>query len=154
MDSAPKDLAALRTLFEGVDLALVGALALEVQGVKRPYATMDADVALKCSVDDVLERLANSSWRRVADHRWVGPAGTPVDVLPAGEVHLRQGFVDFPGGSRMSLIGMQHLWSRRLTDVDLPLAAAPLACVFLLKVVSYRERPYERRKDLLSLIHI
>jgi predicted nucleotidyltransferase len=68
----------------------------------------DMDLAVAVELDEFPGALAsNSEWRPdpKVEHRFYFRDALPMDVLPAHGAALAQGFIDWPSGARMSLVG-------------------------------------------------
>jgi len=134
----------LETAFPGRRIVLVGAGALVANGLLRGRQTLDLDYAIDVEVGELIARLdAMDGWRRSdrMEQRWYAPEGTAIDLLPMGARHLTEGFVEWPGGARMGLLGFGYLE---------PPVASPVAVV-LLKLGALDDRGLERLKDLVDI---
>jgi predicted nucleotidyltransferase len=157
---SPAQLAVLRqlaALWTDVPFVLIGASALNCHW----RLTYDLDIVISVGLGDLargvgLER--QPGWRRSSSaHRWIAPSAIQVDLLPADKALLRQGYVDWPDGWRMSLLGLRHAFGqgRPVTLAeDLEVSIAPAHVVVLLKIAAYLDRPFERRRDLTDLAHL
>jgi predicted nucleotidyltransferase len=149
----------LSALWLGRPLVLIGATAIKCH-LATPRGTVDLDLTLGVSLDDYPAGLEGvDGWARRAGrpHERIGPGGVLVDVIPAGERHLRAGFLEWPGMRRMNLAGMGHAFTRnhvQSIDADLEIRVADLPVLALLKVVAYLDRPTERERDLEDLAHV
>jgi predicted nucleotidyltransferase len=155
-------LAALKEVWSGSRFCLIGASALRAQlptGYWR--TTRDLDLIVAVSLDVLHETLGRDA-RFAADprleHRWYGPAGVPLDVLPASPALVTAGEIVWPrSGGRMSLQGVRLVFATARpievgagVTVDVP----SLATIALLKMISYLDRPYDRERDLQDLAHL
>lgn len=138
---------------------LVGASALQCHR-PSPRITRDLDLVVAVPLEALpagLDRLP--AWRRDRhrEHEWHGPDGVYVDVIPAAPQLIEQGYVDWPSGGRMTLVGMEHALARSEQVTIAPgvtIPVAPLDVLAHLKIVSYTDRPYERFHDLEDLAFI
>lgn len=148
---------ALRVLsrfWPGAKLSLIGASALTclMPGFQR--RTYDLDVAVAVSPNELPSELNKpAGWQRDAshEHRWLTPAGTKVDLIPAGPELLSAGQVTWPSGHVMSLRGFRHAFSSTCSvevAAGFRVAVPTVPVITLLKVIAYQERPHERERDL------
>lgn len=155
-------LAALRQVWSGSRFCLIGASALRAllsAGYWR--TTRDLDLIVAVSLDVLHESLghdARFSPDPRLEHRWYGPAGVPLDVLPASPALVTAGEIVWPrSGGRMSLRGFRLVFETARpievgdgVTVDVP----SLDTIAFLKMISYLDRPYDRERDLQDLAHL
>lgn len=92
------------------------------------------------------------------EHRWRGPSGSIVDLLPAGPGLRQAKRIIWPdSGFEMSLVGFEHVFSRSLPfsfAEGVQYRVAPPPVITLLKIVAFMDDPYRRKKDLIHLYGI
>lgn len=153
-------LATFRDAFGHDGFVLVGASALSCHVEMTWRATRDLDLAVAASRDDIVERLQQAGWSRDTrfEIRWLALGGPRVDVIPATPELIRAGAVDLPdAGMRMSLVGFdlafQHAQNVRLSE-DLTVRVPPPEVIAVLKMVSFLDRPADRKRDLEDIAHL
>jgi predicted nucleotidyltransferase len=139
------------------DLVVIGATAILIHLGELGRLTRDIDLTVALDLDDfqsLSEALQSAGWRRMPkqEHRWVTPAQTTIDLLPAGPSLRAAGKIIWPESEfEMSLAGFDEVF-RASAPVQLGQTAsirvASLPVVTLLKIVVYMEAPYRRAKDL------
>jgi predicted nucleotidyltransferase len=142
-------------------IVLVGASALACSIDMSWRATRDLDISVAISIDDYpggLSDLPGWTPHPKLEHEWLSPRGVPIDVFPAGDEHLRAGFITWPkSGFRMSLIGIRlaFLHSKRVPMADdFEVPVAPASVITVLKMAAYLDRPADRLKDLSDIGHV
>lgn len=145
------------------DFFVIGASARDlllegVYGEKVRRATRDVDVAIVVDGWKAYEAVVNTLVRRYdfirgnAPHRLEHEKKGALDLVPFGNIEESEGSLRWPsGGARvMSTLGMReahdnavHVW----LDGDLPVKVASLEGQALLKLVAWRDRPRERKRD-------
>jgi predicted nucleotidyltransferase len=155
-------LAALKQVWSDRRFCLIGASALRAllpTGYWRTTRDLDLIVAVSLDVlHETLGRDARFSPDHQLEHRWYGPAGVPLDVLPASPPLVAAGEIVWPrSGGRMSLQGFRLVFETAQpievgdgVTVDVP----SLATIAFLKMISYLDRPYDRERDLQDLAHL
>ena len=153
------DAPALEALAQLADLwgpdrfSLIGATALFIGLNEQPRGTRDIDVVVDFEPDEVpfgLDTLPG--WHRDATsgHRWKGPGGVTVDVLPGTAAVARSGVLSWPDGVQMSPSGLDqalvHVFCHAVDYGSLRVAEVPI--VVLLKMRAFLDRPRERERDL------
>jgi predicted nucleotidyltransferase len=146
----------LAELWASRPFVLVGASAIECQ---RPMqrATEDLDLTVAASLSELpagLDQLPGWARNRAREHEWTGPGGVRLDIIPAGPELLAQGWVEWPTGHRMNLTGLEHAFVHTTPVAvaeGVSVKVATLPVIALLKMVSYLDRPAERRHDLHDL---
>jgi predicted nucleotidyltransferase len=150
----------IRALWPGVRLVLVGASALGVHKPMHWRRTNDLDLSVSMSISEFpagLESLPGWSRHPFKEQEFMSPRGVRVDVVPAGSEHIAKGYLDWPSGFRMTLLGMRLVFEHAepLPVTDVPgLELAPLAVLALLKMVAWQDRPADRQRDLDDLAHV
>ena len=99
-----RSLSELADAFAPDPVVVLGASALQFHRPSRARSTLDVDVAVGAEVH---VRLMPAGWTQSGPpHRWVLDHGLPIDIVPATDEDVRRGHVDWPGGLRMSLLGV------------------------------------------------
>jgi len=153
----PEQEEALRQLLElwrDTPFVLIGAGALGLQ-VDLARQTNDLDFALSVALEEYpagLQGLVGWQRRREGEHAWQSPEGAKVDIVPAGPSLLEAGSLIWPqSGHHMSLIGLrlafEHYISIAIDDAH-SIRVAVVPVVFVLKMVSFLDRPTARERDL------
>jgi predicted nucleotidyltransferase len=149
-------LAQLGELWSEREFVLIGASALQIH-IPLNRNTRDLDVSLAVDLDEFpagLNDLAGWTQTPEREHAWLGPGDVRVDVLPAGPKATAVGYVQWPGGSRMSVVGFRHVFEHttktRVSDGVVVDVAQPHV-IALLKMVAYLDRPAERGRDLADI---
>lgn len=156
-----EDLAQLQTVAEhlAAEVAIIGAAALHCF-VDLDRFTMDVDLAVALDLEDFAVfsvELRERGWTRELhrEHRWRGPNGSLIDLMPAGPNLRAAGRIVWPESHfEMSLVGFEHVFTRSLLisfTADVQFKVAPPPVIALLKIVAYTEDPHRRQKDLLDL---
>lgn len=152
-------LAAIRAAWPDTEAILIGALALGHHIPMDHRTTDDLDLAIAVPIEDFPGPLSSlEGWRRDArmEHRFFSSDGQMVDVLPAGESLIEKGYIDWPSGERMSLIGFDlafaHNTKEAAGETTVLVPSAPVLA--LLKMRAWLDRPERRKKDLGDLAHL
>jgi predicted nucleotidyltransferase len=138
---------------------LIGAGAITCHRA-NPRVTTDLDLVLAASLAELpagLDQLPGWTQHPRKPHEWRGPGDVRIDIVPASPDALAAGYLDWPGGTRMTLTGLRHAFARQEPLELAPgatIGVAPLAVLALLKVISYLDRPGERVHDLEDLAFI
>ncbi len=146
----------LDKLFSESRILLVGAVALGFHIEMTWRATEDIDVTLSIDVSDVARIEALSGWRRIADHRWEAPGNVIVDVVPADTEALASGYLRWPSGSTMRLLGFRAAF-KTAEEIDtggVIVGVPPAATLVVLKMIAYQDSPASREKDLSDIAHV
>ena len=156
-----KDLALLSAVADrhSAQVAMIGAAAL-LCFVDLGRFTKDIDLVVSLDLSDFqtfAASLRTEGWmqERNREHRWRGPNGSVVDLLPAGPGLRKEGRIVWPESDfEMSLVGFEHVFARATmvdfgSKVQHRVAIAPV--VALLKIIAFMDDPQRRRKDLLDL---
>lgn len=140
-----------------VDVVVIGAVAYRAWVRDEHRATDDVDVVVALDLPD-LPQLTNPllgrGWRQDQrrEHRWFSPNGARVDLLPVGGQARRDRRIVWPlGESTMSLVGFDHVFNDAVEQdlaPGLKGKVVPLVVVALIKMVSYLDERWVRRKDL------
>jgi len=139
------------------EIVIIGAVAYSafIEDVDRH--TGDVDVAVALDLDDFVHMqrsLKARDWtqRPQREHRWYGPRGGIVDIMPAGPKIRAQGHVVWPESQmQMSVVGFEHVFNKaeeREIAPGLRMKVIPVPVLTLLKIVSYLDRPTERERDI------
>jgi predicted nucleotidyltransferase len=156
-----EDLAQLQTVAEhlGAEVAIIGAAALHCF-VDLDRFTMDVDLAVALDLEDFAVfsvELRERGWTREArrEHRWRGPNGSLIDLMPAGPNLRAARRIVWPESQfEMSLVGFEHVFTQSLLfsfAKDIQIKVAPPPVIALLKIVAYTEDQHRRLKDLMDL---
>lgn len=151
----------------GVPLVVVGAVARDhgLVGLGAPpsRATLDVDVTVQLDsweeFEDLVDRVTQPSgrFRRTENpHRVVHANGTPVDVLPFGDLESPPGTIEWPAdGARMVVAGFDRIRASgdrlRLNDSE-DVAVADLPSLAFMKCLAFSERGEQDPKDLHDLV--
>jgi len=139
------------------DLVIIGAIAYQVHFPREDRHTGDIDFAVALDLDEFAElerRLLADSWVHFAnrEHRWRGPRGTILDLIPAGPKLREAKKVTWLASQfTMSLVGFDHVF---ITAQPVPFApdltfkVISSTTLMLLKIVAYMDDPQRRAKDL------
>ena len=152
-------LAAIRAAWPDSELLLIGALALG-QHISMAYRdTDDVDLAVAMSIEEFPGPMASmEGWTRDAkmERRFFSPQRQMVDILPAGGKLITTGYIDWPSGHRMSLVGFDLAFAHStkeqagMTEVLVP--SAPVLA--FLKMRAWLDRPADRPKDLQDIAYL
>jgi len=149
-------LAQLAELWSHHQFVLIGASALQVH-LPLNRDTRDLDVTLAVDLDAFPAGLGDlAGWEQAPEreHAWVGPGDVRVDVLPAGPEITAVGYVQWPTGSRMSVVGFRHVFEHA-TEIGVSdgvvIRVAQPHVIALLKMIAYLDRPAERGRDLADI---
>jgi predicted nucleotidyltransferase len=144
-----RSLSELAEAFAPDPVVVLGASALQFHRPQQARSTLDVDVAVGAEAH--VPRMPAGWTQSGVPHRWVVDDGLPIDIVPATAEDLRRGHVDWPGGRRMSLLGVDLAVRdavRHSMSAPANLLVASLLGLFVCKVVAYGERPGDRIKDL------
>jgi predicted nucleotidyltransferase len=164
----PAAVEALRLLLDTVDrdrLVVIGAAVPIVlidmrHGLMGGRATRDVDVVVRATSWEEYEALkrrlvaAGFQQARVPHRLEYGPA--ELDLLPYSRSLAPGDALDWPGQDTvMSTLGFEEAFeSARPEPVgDLVVPMASVAACVLLKFVAYNDRPAERARDLVDIVH-
>lgn len=143
-----------------VRFVVIGAVAVG-HHVTLSRPTADVDLAIVVAPADLDALLHPLGWQRDPrlKQRWYGPDGFKADVLPAAQELIEAGRVRLDGNNfEMSLVGfdlaLEHAELASIVGTSAAVPVASLASLAVLKMVSWLDRPYERRKDLGDLAAI
>ncbi len=158
-EAQAKALAAIADAWPDTEIALIGALALGHRIPMDHRGTDDLDLAVAIPIEGFPGPLPSlEGWRRHRKmaHRFFSPDGQMVDVLPAGEGLIAQGYVEWPTGERMSLLGFDLAFTHNTVEqAGTTTVSVPTAPVLaLLKMRAWLDRPYIREKDLGDIAHL
>jgi predicted nucleotidyltransferase len=155
------DLAQLQALAgqRGAEVVIIGAAAL-LCFVDLGRFTRDIDLAVALDLEDFetfSRELTAHGWMQEPgmEHRWRGPRGSIIDLMPAGPNLRTAKRMIWPESQfAMSLVGFEHVFTRSVLITFAPgvrFKVAPAPVVALLKIVAYLEDPHRRQKDLHDL---
>lgn len=158
------DLAQLHQVAEtfSADVAIIGAAALLCFGDIGRF-TRDIDLVVALDLEDFnafAGRLRSAGWTQEAhrEHRWRGPRGSIVDLLPAGPELRQARRIRWPeSGFEMSLVGFEHVFVRALPfsfEEGVQYRVAPPPVIALLKIVAFMDDQNARNKDLLDVAEL
>jgi predicted nucleotidyltransferase len=149
-------LAQLAELWSEHQFVLIGASALQVH-LPLNRNTRDLDISLAVDLDEFPAGLGDlAGWKQTPEreHAWLGPGDVRVDVLPAGPKVTAVGYVQWPSGSRMNMVGFRHVFEHtteiEVSDGGVVRVAQPHV-IALLKTIAYLDRPAERGRDLADI---
>ena len=137
-------------------VVVVGAAALLHHRPGRVRVTRDVDLAVACDLHE--ERLP-AGWTRSQPprQRWLDRSRRPIDIVAATETNIQRGYIDWPDGTRMSLVGFDLVMrdSAVLFSGETPnLRVAGMVALAVCKIVAWSERVADRGKDLRDLATI
>lgn len=153
-------LEAVQSVWSDHRFFLLGAFALGHHIPMEHRQSEDLDLAVSLEMDEFPGTLLQlPGWRRHErmEQRFLSPDDLPIDILPAGEKLLEQGYVEWPGGYRMNItgfeLGFEHNELVPVTDtLSVPVPSAPV--IALLKMCAWLDRPSDRKKDLEDVAHL
>ncbi len=150
-------LADLQDAYPDLQFVLIGAAALKCH-LEIARVTHDIDLALFVEPDDVGPHVLALGWQQhpYVLHRWRHPNGAWMDLVPASPSSIAYGSVNFEGAV-LDLTGFDLVFARaerRLLANGTALRIASLPVIAILKIVSWLDRPQERKKDLGDLVRI
>lgn len=159
-----EDLAQLHRVAEqfAADIAIIGAAAL-LCFVDIGRFTRDIDLVVALDLEDFTafaDELRTRGWTQDTrnEHRWRGPSGSIIDLLPAGPGLRDAKRLIWPGsGFVMSLVGFEHVFTRALPvsfAEGIEYRVAPPPVIALLKIVAFMDDQHGRKKDLLDVAEL
>lgn len=164
----PVALEALRLLLDIAGrerLVVIGASVPTVlidlrQGLRGGRTTRDIDAVVRATSWEEFEELkrrllAVGFSQRSAPHR-LEYGTAEIDLIPYSRALAPDGTLEWPGEDRaMSTLGFEEAFesarAEQLGDLVVPMASVA-GCV-LLKFVAYNDRPPERVRDLIDIVH-
>jgi len=130
------------------------------QGLAGGRATRDVDAVLRVDsweeFQELTRRLMTVGFRvRGAPHRFAY-GSAELDLIPYSRALAPDGRLEWPGEDRaMSTLGIEEAFAsarpERIGDLVVPMV--PVAGCVLLKFVAYNDRPLERARDLVDIVH-
>jgi predicted nucleotidyltransferase len=158
------DLAQLHEVAErfGTEIAIIGAAAL-ICFVDIGRFTRDVDLVVALDLEDFqafADELRTLGWSQEErrEHRWRGPTGSMIDLLPAGPRLREAKRITWPeSGFEMSLVGFDHVFGRAVPfrfAEGVEYRVAPPSVVALLKIVAFMDDQNRRRKDLFDIAEL
>jgi predicted nucleotidyltransferase len=159
-----EDLAQLHGVAEqfAADVAIIGAAAL-LCFVDIGRFTRDIDLVVALDLEDFTafaDELRTHGWTQEArsEHRWRGPSGSIIDLLPAGPGLRQAKRIIWPDSEfEMSLVGFEHVFTLALPfsfAEGVQYRVAPPPVIALLKIIAFMDDPHGRKKDLLDLTEL
>jgi predicted nucleotidyltransferase len=143
----------------GVDMMVVGAAARDilirhVVGSAPQRATSDIDIAVAVASWADIDRLTEGTHRADRSaHKFV-VRGVEVDIIPFGPIESDERTITWPDDHRMHVFGFREALSAAV-QVKLPgelvVAVASLPAQSILKVLAWRDRRYQSRRDAIDL---
>jgi predicted nucleotidyltransferase len=143
-----------------VSCYLIGAQARDINllesGIQPMRGTMDIDFAIMLPdmiiYEKILEDLVNSGFRKThMPYRIIyDKTNTVIDLLPFGEVE-EKGTVKFTDREvELSVVGFREVSSiaQEIIIGTIPMRVTPMEGLFILKLISWNEKPSDRAKDL------
>lgn len=158
-ESQAKALAAIALAWPDTEILLIGALALGRHIPMSHRTTNDLDLAVAVAIEDFPGPITSlKGWAphpKKKEHCFVSPDGQEVDLLPAGEALIAQGYVDWPSGHRMSLVGFDLAFAHgtKETAGSTTVLVPPAPVIAFLKMRAWLDRPH-RDKDLADIAHL
>lgn len=159
-----EDLAQLHGVAERfrTDIAIIGAAALlcfvDIGGFTR-----DIDLVVALDLEDFTafaDELRTVGWTQEErrEHRWRGPSGSLIDLLPAGTKLRQAKRISWPeSGFEMSLVGFDHVFARALPfqfAEGVQYRVAPPPVIALLKIIAFMDDEHRRKKDLIHIAEL
>ena len=149
-----QDLAELHILAEqfAAGGAIIGAAALQCF-FDMSSLTRDVDLVVALDLEDFAafaDALKIRGWIREQrrEHRWCGPSGSLVDLLPAGPKLLQAKRIVWPESEfEMSLVGFEHVFARAIPFTfaeGVQYRVAPSRVIALLKIIAFMDDPHGR----------
>ena len=160
-DEQMNDLAHLQSVAEqfATEVVIIGAVAL-LCFVDLKRFTSDIDLVVALDLKDFAafsSELKTQGWtqERHREHRWHGPNGSLIDLIPAGPILRAARQIIWPKSEFvMSIAGFEHVFTRSVPIAfasNIQFKVAPPPVIAILKIVAYMEDPYRREKDLADL---
>jgi len=158
----------------GLDMpyVVVGATARDLvlhygHGARVQRATHDVDFAIEvpdwAAFKALKEALCEQGFRTTkAQHRFISPMDTVVDVVPFGNLEDEQASIAWPpnGEVTMSVLGFQEAcdaaeWVRIQDEPELDVPVATPVGMVLLKLIAWTDRAADlRKKDALDIAYL
>ena len=142
-----------------LEIMVVGAAARDilighVVGSPLQRATTDIDVAVSVASWSDVERLT-AQLSRTADsvHRFA-VRGVDVDIIPFGGIETDRRTITWPNDHSMDVLGFREAYAAAAQvklPGDLVVAVASLPAQSVLKLIAWRDRRYESRRDAIDL---
>jgi len=158
------DLAQLHEVAEQftAEVAIIGAAAL-LCFIDIGRFTRDIDLVVALDLEDFTAfagELRTRGWTQEGrtEHRWRGPSGSTIDLLPAGPGLRQAKRIIWPDSEfEMSLVGFEHVFTRALPfsfGEGVQYRVAPPPVIALLKIIAFTDDQNGRKKDLLDLTEL
>lgn len=173
----PKTVAVLEVVtrvIAGLDMpyVVVGATARDLvlhygHGARIQRATHDVDFAIEVPDWSAFEALKGALCEQgfrttTAQHRFISPVDTVVDVVPFGNLEDEQASIAWPpdGEVTMNVLGFQEAcdaaeWVRIQDEPELDVPVATPVGMVLLKLIAWTDRTADlRKKDALDILYL
>jgi predicted nucleotidyltransferase len=155
----------LKTFFDSIDLQffIIGATArdiiLEAHGQKKGRATRDLDIAIAIEdwskyedIEHELVKIDDFTKNPHQKQQFFYKGIFVLDIIPFGDIMSMDDKIFWPPDKQtaMSVLGLSEIdnaTQQILLDDKVTLNVAPLAGIFLLKVVAWQERNISTNKD-------
>ena len=147
----------------GVSCYLIGAQARDINllesGIRPSRGTMDIDFAIMLpdmnTYEKVFKDLLNSGFRDTKmPYRLIyDKTNTVIDILPFGEIE-EKGTVRFTEReTELSVVGFKEVneITQNIIIENITIRVSPMEGLFILKLISWNEKPVDRAKDLEDL---
>ena len=148
----------LRSIWPEERFVIIGAAAMGLFLDMHWRTTYDLDLTLSVGTSSFpggLSRRTGWSNDPKCEHRWIGPGGVAMDILPVGSEELSRGSILWPSsGYEMGVQCFGLAFSESVpTEVGhgVTVGVAPPWIVVLLKMIAYLDRPAERERDLADI---
>jgi predicted nucleotidyltransferase len=140
-------------------MVIIGAAALLCFIDIRRF-TRDIDLVLALDLEGFAafaDELRSLGWTQEErrEHRWRGPSGSIIDLLPAGPKLRQARRIIWPKSDfEISLVGFEHVFVRAVSfpfaeGIQYPVVPPPV--IALLKIVAFMDDRHRRKKDLLDI---
>lgn len=150
----------------GVSYYLIGANARDVQlykqGIKPMRMTGDIDFAVMVpdidTYEELFEELCNLGFRKIKSlpYRLIfEKTDTALDILPYGQIEQEYTIKFTDRNLELSVLGFKEVGefieNVSIEEQGLTLPVTPIEGIFILKLISWSEKPNDREKDLEDL---
>lgn len=162
MTLTPDQIAALSEIAEtwpNKPAVIIGATALGFYIDMYWRETSDVDLVVAVDGPELGAIAARPGWKQhpTKEHEFYSPRGARLDILPAASALTGQASITWPSGHVMNLDGIDLAFAHSVsheTDPGLSVLVAPPSVVAILKMVSFLDRPHDRRRDLADIAHL
>jgi predicted nucleotidyltransferase len=154
----------LETVFSkfGINYYLIGANARDVhlykEGIKPNRGTADIDFAVMIPdfkvYNNLFKELCTLGFRKVTEpYRLIyDKTNTVLDLMPYGEIEEQHTINFNERDLSLSVLGFKEVGNFiehvEIPEAGLTLPVTPIEGIFILKLVSYNDKPHRRQKDL------